>query len=100
MAFCAHAILQPEALVVPDALEDPRFADNPLVTDDPRVRFYAGYPLSAPDGSRVGTFCILDHRPRALGEADLAALRDLARLVEEELVAGSPGEPKEVIHER
>jgi hypothetical protein len=90
MAFCAHAILQPEALVVPDAVEDPRFADNPLVTDDPRIRFYAGHPLSAQDGSRVGTLCIVDHRPRALGEADLAALRDLARLVEEELAAGAP----------
>jgi GAF domain-containing protein len=91
-AFCAHAILDREVLQVSDALQDPRFADNPLVTGSPRVRFYAGAPLSAADGSRVGTLCLIDQRPRELDEQQLALLRDLADLVEAELA--SPAGPR------
>jgi phosphoribosyl 1,2-cyclic phosphodiesterase/FixJ family two-component response regulator len=84
VAFCAHAILGDDVFVVPDALLDPRFADNPLTTGEPRVRFYAGCPLSV-GGHRVGTLCLIDHRPRQLDEAQLHLLRDLADLVRQEL---------------
>jgi len=84
-AFCAHAILARAALQVPDALQDRRFADNPLVTGPPRVRFYAGAPLAAADGSLVGTLCLIDQRARQLDEQQLGLLRDLANLVEAEL---------------
>ena len=92
-AFCAHAILQRGVLQVPDALQDPRFADNPLVTGPPRVRFYAGAPLETSDGSRVGTLCLIDQRARELDENELALLRDLADLVEAELVGAAPHSP-------
>ena len=65
-SFCAHAIVGGDILQVPDALEDDRFADNPAVTGPARVRFYAGIPLALDDGSRVGTLCVADHRPRLL----------------------------------
>jgi phosphoribosyl 1,2-cyclic phosphodiesterase/CheY-like chemotaxis protein len=90
MAFCAHAILQDDVLLVRDAFGDPRFAENPLVTGEPRVRFYAGMPLTLPDGSRAGTLCLIDHRARDLSERQLEALRDLGRLVERELSSGAP----------
>ncbi|HZB96400.1 MAG TPA: GAF domain-containing protein, partial [Herpetosiphonaceae bacterium] len=84
-SFCAHAILGDDTLVIPDAQVDPRFADNPWVTGEPHMRFYAGHPLSDPSGHKLGTLCIVDRRPRTLSEDDLAALRDLASLVEHEL---------------
>ena len=83
-----HAILDDEVFQVPDALDDPRFADNPLVSEDPRVRFYAGVPLTLADGSRAGTLCVLDYRPRVLDADQLAELRRLGALVTEELEAG------------
>jgi phosphoribosyl 1,2-cyclic phosphodiesterase/CheY-like chemotaxis protein len=92
-AFCAHAILDRTVLQVPDALQDSRFADNPLVTGPPRVRFYAGAPLVAADGSRVGTLCLIDQRARELDAQQLALLRDLADLVEAELKGGAAQEP-------
>jgi phosphoribosyl 1,2-cyclic phosphodiesterase/DNA-binding response OmpR family regulator len=89
VSFCGHAILQPEALVVSDALADDRFADNPLVLSEPRLRFYAGYPIVASDGSAIGTLCLIDHKPRHFGSAQVKALRDMAALVERELHAGA-----------
>jgi len=85
-AFCAHAILDRAVLQVADTLQDARFADNPFVTGDPRVRFYAGAPLAAADGSLVGTLCLIDRRARQLDDQQLGLLRDLADLVEAELV--------------
>lgn len=86
-AFCAHAILEQETMVVSDALLDPRFADNPFVTNDPNIRFYAGYPLTLPDGNRIGTLCLIDTQPREFSEAKLELLKDLGYLVEKELIA-------------
>ncbi len=84
-AFCAHAILDKDVMVVRDTLLDPRFADNPLVTGEPRIRFYAGYPLTLPDGSSPGTLCLIDTRPRDLDETKLELLRELGRLVERQM---------------
>ena len=71
-------------MVVPDTLRDERFADNPLVTGEPRIRFYAGYPLVFED-MRIGTLCLVDTRPRQFDETKINLLRDLGRLVEQEL---------------
>ncbi len=83
VSFCAHAILQPDVFIVEDASRDARFAGNPLVTGETHVRFYAGAPLSAPGGERIGTLCVLDTRPRALGGTELAILKALRTLVDE-----------------
>lgn len=80
-AFCAHAILHKEPLIVPDALQDPRFATNPLVTEDPHIRFYAGAPLTTPQGFRIGTLCVIDRVPRQLNLEEITALEALSRQV-------------------
>ncbi|HEX3634655.1 MAG TPA: sensor domain-containing diguanylate cyclase [Paraburkholderia sp.] len=87
VSFCAHAILDDDILMVPDTLADARFHDNPLVTDDPNIRFYAGCPLTVPNGSKLGTLCLIDTKPRGLDEEERELLRDLAHMAEQELVA-------------
>ncbi|MBK7575222.1 MAG: GAF domain-containing protein [Elusimicrobia bacterium] len=67
-SLCAHTILQDAPLIVDDLTADSRFRDNPWILETPRIRFYAGYPVKAPDGSNVGTLCVMDDRPRAMTE--------------------------------
>ncbi len=87
ISFCGHAILDDDILMIPDALLDERFFDNPLVTGDPRIRFYAGYPLRVPNGSKLGTLCLIDVKARELDDEERDLLRDLARMAEQELAA-------------
>ena len=85
ISFCGHAILGHGALVVEDAALDLRFADNPLVTGPLGIRFYAGMPLQGPKGHQVGTLCLIDQKPRHFTPGDVAALRDLAAAVSDQL---------------
>lgn len=89
VSFCGHAILEERPFVVEDAHTDERFADNPLVRGDPNVRFYAGYPVHALDGHRIGTLCLIDSKPRAFSADDEAMLKDFAALVDEELATSA-----------
>ena len=84
ISFCAHAILQDEPLIVKDARQDARFFDNPLVTGEPFIRFYAGYPVRLPDGAVVGTLCLANSEPRDFSEDDIAIMKDIASIVEDE----------------
>eukprot|EP00741_Cyanophora_paradoxa_P005070 tig00000851_g4912.t1 len=87
ISFCGHAILQKDsnALIINDATQDWRFANNPLVTGDPFIRFYAGAPLRAANGTNLGTLCIIDRRPRELAPVEVARLKDLAAVVVREI---------------
>ncbi len=98
ISFCGHAILGDDVFIVSDAAEDERFLDNPLVSDDPKIRFYAGCPLRVSDGSKLGTLCIIDQRPRKLNADDLETLKDLAAMAEREIAAVQLATLDEVTH--
>lgn len=87
ISFCGHAILGDDLFYIPNALEDERFVDNPLVQGAPEIRFYAGSPLRAANGDKLGTLCLIDSEPRMLSEEDKLLMRDLAVMVEQELAS-------------
>jgi len=89
IAFCAHAIQgKNDVFVVPDAKDDPRFCGSPLVLGAPFIRFYAGSPLLSPEGYKLGTFCLIDSKPRpeGLSDTEKANLMDFAAMAMDAMV--------------
>jgi GAF domain-containing protein len=81
----ASAILNDEPWIIEDARSDPRAPDNPLVAAGLGLQFYAGVPLTMPDGTTLGTLGVIDFSPRTLSEDELATLGDLSAIIVREL---------------
>jgi len=84
------AISRDLILVVPDADRDPRFADHTNAAGANRVRFYAGYPIEAPNGQRIGALYIVDLAPREFTTEDASLLRQLVLRAQSMLWAAQP----------
>lgn len=72
-------------LVIEDASADERFAGHPWVSGSQGIRFFAGFPIEAANGERVGALCISDPAPRRFTPTEDALLGMLARRVQVEL---------------
>ena len=81
ISFCTHTIQYDTPFIVNDALLDARFEQNPLVLGEPHIRFYAGIPLINPEGIALGSFCLIDRKPRRLSAEQIELLKALARHV-------------------
>jgi len=81
IAFCSHAILGDGVFEIKDSSKDERFFDNPLATGAPHVQFYAGAPLTTPEGHNIGTLCVIDNKPNELDDKQKEALQALSRQV-------------------
>ena len=88
ISFCRYTILRNEPLVMPDVREHPIGRDHPMVVGEPHIRFYAGVPLAGPRGKNIGTFCLVDFKPREFGPEQIAQLVIFASIVEREMNLG------------
>ncbi|WP_019586600.1 putative bifunctional diguanylate cyclase/phosphodiesterase [Deinococcus apachensis] len=77
---CGETVQRDDPFVVEDLHADPRFQNDPLVKFA-GGRSYAGAPLITPDGYRIGTLAVYDHRPREFTLEQRTFLRDLAAIV-------------------
>jgi len=85
-SFCDVAVSQESPYAVIDASKDSMFKDYILITDE-HVRSYLGKSLHAPDGTRIGTFCVLDHKPRNYSKVQHKLLTDTAASIENEIAS-------------
>lgn len=83
-SFCQHVVEERSPLVVGDARTDERVCDN-LAVDELNVAAYAGVPLRDPAGNVLGSFCVIDERPREWTTTELQVLESLAEAVTEEI---------------
>ncbi|RZK10479.1 MAG: hybrid sensor histidine kinase/response regulator [Flavobacterium sp.] len=78
-SFCQYTIMGSELVEVPDTLEHNIFKDHPQVIGGLKVRFYAGVPLTTPDGYNIGTLCAIDMAPKKLNAEQKKALETLSK---------------------
>jgi two-component system NtrC family sensor kinase len=83
ISFCSYTIQKNSITEVKDTLKDERFVSNPFVTNEPHIRFYAGAPLTSPEGYNLGALCVMDREPHELSDSQLEALKILAEQVVE-----------------
>lgn len=79
-SFCQHVVTTSRPLLIEDARTDPRVKDN-LAIADLGVIAYAGQPLVTADGYTLGSFCVIDHKPRHWTREEIALLEDLATII-------------------
>lgn len=85
VAFCNQTIAQEDIFVVPDTLQDKQYANNIMVTSAPYVRFYAGCPIRARSGEKLGALCLKHPQPRHFSDLDKQLLKQLTEMVEVEI---------------
>lgn len=83
-SFCQHVVATGQPLVVPDARRDPHLLDN-LAIRDLNVIAYLGSPLILSGGQVIGSFCVIDTKPRAWTDEQISIVRDLAASVMTEI---------------
>ncbi|MGH7554928.1 MAG: GAF domain-containing protein, partial [Longimicrobiales bacterium] len=78
-SICKHAVGAGKALIVRDTRRHAVVGRNPSVSEL-GVRAYAGMPLITGDGHALGTFNVVDMRPRDWSKLELEALGELTAI--------------------
>jgi GAF domain-containing protein len=97
-SFCQYVVATGEPLIVADARENEMLKDN-LAIPDFGVIGYLGMPLTTSDGVALGSFCVLDDKPREWTEHDIEVIRELAVSVMTEIELRSQIQARQLIQD-
>eukprot|EP00873_Tetraselmis_striata_P035568 jgi/Tetstr1/455832/TSEL_042624.t1 len=92
VSFCPWNFLNfvPQVTTIPDADIDARFTTNPLITAG-LAKCYAGAPIQADCGLRLGTLCVIGDKARRFAQDETAFLANMAQVLGREMDAGLDG---------
>jgi hypothetical protein len=72
-------IANQQCYVMNDMSAIERYKDRPYIVGWPYMKFYAEVPIHSPTGHVIGTFCVVDNKPRdGLDQKGLDALNEIA----------------------
>lgn len=86
ISLCSLAILEPEPTIFENAEEEPCLLANPLVAGEFGLKFYAGAPITTPEGFHIGTVCVVDKKPREFNDLDKDLLVKFADSVMQSII--------------
>lgn len=84
-SLCSIAILKAKPTIFTNTLDIPYLTEGRYIKGDGGLRFYAGVPLTTPEGFRIGTVCVCDTTPRNFSEEQTALLERFAQLVQHQI---------------
>ncbi|KAL2816037.1 hypothetical protein BDW59DRAFT_11906 [Aspergillus cavernicola] len=72
--------------IVCDFTKEEAYRDRPYVTDWPYMRFYAAVPIRSPGGFVLGSYCVVDNKPRAnFGDVEVESMKGIAGAIAQHL---------------
>jgi len=83
-SFCKHVSRSNHILRVSDARLDPRVSKNASITEIGVVA-YLGQPIHAPDGTPIGSMCVLDTKPRDWTDVEADTLLRISKMVDAQI---------------
>lgn len=83
-SFCQHNRIAGQPLLIEDARVHPLFKEN-MAIKDLRVIAYLGVPLVTSDRYVLGSFCVIDAKPRRWLPEEIEIIKDLAGAVMTEI---------------
>ncbi|KAL2807823.1 hypothetical protein BJX63DRAFT_439832 [Aspergillus granulosus] len=74
--------------VVHDLSQEDAYQDRPYVVSWPSMRFYAAVPVRSPGGYVLGSYCMVDNKPRSdFGDTEVETMQEIADAIAQHLEA-------------
>lgn len=82
----ANMTANPTRFIVRDFTLEDHYKDRAYVVQWPHFRFYAEVPIYSPSGYVLGSFCVVDNKPRAhFGDDEVLALQEISDSISQHL---------------